>query len=395
MDFIIFLTTFALRINKRMTMYKRTLQDLISQRMGEGKAVIVYGPRQVGKTTVLKLLLEDRNDVLWFNGDEPDVRALFENITSTRLKTIIGQRSVVVIDEAQRISNIGLCMKLITDNLPEVQLIATGSSSFDLANNIQEPLTGRKKEYQMYPLSFQELVEANGWMDERRLLPHRLVYGSYPDVLNHAGEERETLTELADSYLYKDILSFDRIKKSEKLVKLLQALAYQVGSLVTYNELAGLCGLDAKTVESYVQLLEQAFIIFRLGSYSRNLRNELKFSRKIYFWDCGIRNAVIRNFQQLEMRSDTDRGALFENYVIAERMKALRYAKSYAKSYFWRTSAKHEIDYIEEKDGQLAAYEFKWNPKKHPSAPTSFATAYPEASFKVITRENYDEFINL
>lgn len=395
MDFIIFLTTFALSINKRMTMYKRTLQDLISQRMGEGKAVIVYGPRQVGKTTVLKLLLEDRNDVLWFNGDEPDVRALFENITSTRLKTIIGQRSVVVIDEAQRISNIGLCMKLITDNLPEVQLIATGSSSFDLANNIQEPLTGRKKEYQMYPLSFQELVEANGWMDERRLLPHRLVYGSYPDVLNHAGEEKETLTELADSYLYKDILSFDRIKKSEKLVKLLQALAYQVGSLVTYNELAGLCGLDAKTVESYVQLLEQAFIIFRLGSYSRNLRNELKFSRKIYFWDCGIRNAVIRNFQQLEIRSDTDRGALFENYVIAERMKALRYAKSYAKSYFWRTSAKHEIDYIEEKDGQLAAYEFKWNPKKHPSAPTSFATAYPEASFKVITRENYDEFINL
>lgn len=394
MDFIIFLTTFALSINKRMTMYKRTLQNLISQRMGEGKAVIVYGPRQVGKTTVLKLLLEDRNDVLWFNGDEPDVRALFENITSTRLKAIIGQRRLVVIDEAQRISNIGLCMKLITDNLPEVQLIATGSSSFDLANNIQEPLTGRKKEYQMFPLSFQELVEANGWMDERRLLPHRLVYGSYPDVLNHAGEEKETLTELADSYLYKDILSFDRIKKSEKLVKLLQALAYQVGSLVTYNELAGLCGLDAKTVESYVQLLEQAFIIFRLGSYSRNLRNELKFSRKIYFWDCGIRNAVISNFQQLEIRSDTDRGALFENYVIAERMKALRYAKSYAKSYFWRTSAKHEIDYIEEKDGQLAAYEFKWNPKKHPSAPTSFATAYPEASFKVITRENYDEFIN-
>lgn len=389
------MTTFALSINKRMTMYKRTLQDLISQRMGEGKAVIVYGPRQVGKTTVLKLLLEDRNDVLWFNGDEPDVRALFENITSTRLKAIIGQRRLVVIDEAQRISNIGLCMKLITDNLPEVQLIATGSSSFDLANSIQEPLTGRKKEYQMFPLSFQELVEANGWMDERRLLPHRLVYGSYPDVLNHAGEEKETLTELADSYLYKDILSFDRIKKSEKLVKLLQALAYQVGSLVTYNELAGLCGLDAKTVESYVQLLEQAFIIFRLGSYSRNLRNELKFSRKIYFWDCGIRNAVISNFQQLEIRSDTDRGALFENYVIAERMKALRYAKSYAKSYFWRTSAKHEIDYIEEKDGQLAAYEFKWNPKKHPSAPTSFATAYPEASFKVITRENYDEFINL
>lgn len=374
-------------------MYKRTLQEIISRSMGQGKALIVYGPRQVGKTTVLRLLLEGRTDVLWLNGDEPDVRALFEHVSSTRLKTVIGQRRVVVIDEAQRIGDIGLCMKLITDNMPEVQLIATGSSSFDLANTVNEPLTGRKREYQMFPLSLQELVEAHGWMEERRLLPHRLVFGSYPDVLNHAGEEQTTLSELADSYLYKDILSFDRIKKSDKLVKLLQALAYQIGSLVTYNELAQLCGLDAKTVEAYIQLLEQAFIIFRLGSYSRNLRNELKFSRKIYFWDCGIRNAVIGNFQQLEMRSDTDKGALFENYVIAERLKALRYAGSYAKSYFWRTAAKHEIDYIEEKDGGLCAYEFKWNPKKHPSAPASFAAAYPHATFNVITRENYDEFL--
>ena len=170
-------------------MYKRTLQDLIQQRMEKGKAVIMYGPRQVGKTTVLHLLLDGRNDVLWLNGDETDVRALFEDITSTRLKTIIGSRRVVVIDEAQRIKNIGLVMKLITDNLPEVQLIATGSSSFELANDIQEPLTGRKKEFQLFPLSFSELVEANGWIDERRLLPHRLVFGSYPDVINHAGEE--------------------------------------------------------------------------------------------------------------------------------------------------------------------------------------------------------------
>ncbi len=376
-------------------MYKRTLQDLIQQRMEKGKAVIMYGPRQVGKTTVLHLLLDGRNDVLWLNGDETDVRALFEDITSTRLKTIIGSRRVVVIDEAQRIKNIGLVMKLITDNLPEVQLIATGSSSFELANDIQEPLTGRKKEFQLFPLSFSELVEANGWIDERRLLPHRLVFGSYPDVINHAGEEPEVLTELADSYLYKDILSFDRIKKSDKLVKLLQALAFQIGSMVTYNDLAQICGLDVKTVESYVQLLEQAFVIFRLGSYSRNLRNELKFSRKIYFWDCGIRNAVIGNFQQIEMRQDSERGFLFENYLISERMKSLRYAKSYANSYFWRTSAKQEIDYIEEKDGGLTAYEFKWNPKKHPSAPTSFINAYPDAVFKVVTSNNYDEFVTI
>lgn len=374
-------------------MYKRILQDLISQRIGGGKAIIIYGPRQVGKTTVLHQMLEGSSDVLWLNGDEPDVRLIFEDITSTRLKAIIGARRVVVIDEAQRIRNIGLVMKLITDNMPDVQLIATGSSSFDLANDIQEPLTGRKKEYQMFPLSFVELVNANGWIDEHRLLPHRLIFGSYPDVVNHAGEESEVLTELADSYLYKDILSYDRIKKSDKLVKLLQTLAFQIGSMVSYNDLAQLCGIDAKTVESYIQLLEQAFIIFRLGSYSRNLRNELKFSRKIYFWDCGIRNAVIGNFQQIEMRQDTERGLLFENYLISERLKNLRYAKSYAKSYFWRTAAKQEVDYIEEKDGVLTAYEFKWNPKKHPSAPISFSKAYPDACFKVVTSNNYDEFL--
>lgn len=374
-------------------MFKRTLQDIITQRMGQGKAIIVYGPRQVGKTTVLKLVLDGRDDILWLNGDEPDTRALLEGSTSTRLKSVIGSRHVVVIDEAQRISNIGMSLKLITDNMPGVQLIATGSSSFDLANLIQEPLTGRKREYTMFPLSFQELTDAHGWLDERRLLPHRLVFGSYPDVLNHAGEESEVLSELANSYLYKDILSFDRIKKSDRLVKLVQALAYQIGSLVTYSELAQLCGLDVKTVESYIQLLEQAFIIFRLGSYSRNMRNELKFSRKIYFWDCGIRNAVIGNFQQLEMRQDTEKGALFENYVIAERLKSLRYAKSHAMSFFWRTTAKQEVDYLEEKDGQLTAYEFKWNPRKHPSAPASFTKSYPDAEFKVITSDNYDEFV--
>lgn len=359
--------------------------------MGDGKAIIIYGPRQVGKTTVLRLLLGGRNDVLWLNGDEQDVRTLFEHVSSTRLKTVIGSRRVVVIDEAQRIADIGLGMKLITDNLPGVQLIATGSSSFDLANSVQEPLTGRKHEHQLFPLSFSELVEANGLLEERRLLPHRLVYGSYPDVLNHAGDEQEVLTELANSYLYKDILAFDKIKKSDHLVKLLQAIAYQVGSQVSYNELAQLSGLDPKTVENYVQLLEQAFIVFRLGSYSRNLRNELKFSRKIYFWDCGIRNAVIGNYLQAESRMDV--GALFENYVIAERLKRLRYAKSYAQSYFWRTSAKQEVDYIEEKDGRLAAYEFKWNPKKQPAPPSAFAGAYPAASFEVVTRDNYDTFL--
>ena len=331
------------------------------------------------------------NDVVWLNGDEQDVRNMFENTSSTLLRTIIGSKTVVIIDEAQRIADIGLKLKLITDNIPNVQVIATGSSSFDLSNKVNEPLTGRKWEYKMFPLSFGELFSHNGLLEEKRLLGHRLLYGTYPDVVVNEGDERLTLSELADSYLYKDILMFDRVKKSDKLVKMLQALALQMGSEVSYNELAQTCGLDPKTIDSYVTLLEQSYIIFRLGSFSRNLRNELKFARKIYFWDCGIRNAIIGNFQMIDTRTDV--GALFENYLIAERMKKLHYEKSYAKGYFWRTTARQEIDYIEEIDGRLSTYEFKWNPRRKPSLPTSFASSYPETTFKVITRDNYEEFL--
>ena len=372
-------------------MINRYLESIIEGRMGQGKAIVLFGARQVGKTTMLKNLLEGRDDVLWLNGDEQDVRNLFENVSSTMLKPIIGKKSVVVIDEAQRIPDIGIGIKLITDNIPDVQVLATGSSSFDLSNKINEPLTGRKMEYWMYPLSFGELVEYHGLLEEKRLLAHRLIYGSYPDVINNVGDERMILTELANSYLYKDILMFDKIKKSDKLVKLLQALAFQMGSEVSYNELAQTCGLDPKTVESYVTLLEQSYIIFRLGSFSRNLRNELKFARKIYFWDCGIRNAVIGNYQMLESRLDT--GALFENYMVAERLKKLRYEKSYAKSYFWRSKLKQEIDYIEEMDGQLVAVEFKWNPNRKAAMPLSFSRSYPDVDFKVVTRDNFGTFL--
>ncbi len=372
-------------------MIKRILETTIQQRLWQGKAIILFGARQVGKTTMLKHSLQGRDDVLWLNGDEQDVRTLFENASSTMLHTIVGKKKIVVIDEAQRITNIGLGLKLIVDNIPGVQVLATGSSSFDLSNKINEPLTGRKLEYWMFPLSFGELVEYQGLLEEKRLLPHRLVYGSYPDVVNHVGDERLFLTELADSYLYKDILMFDKVKKSDKLVKLLQALAFQIGSEVSYNELSQTCGLDPKTVESYVTLLEQSYIVFRLGSFSRNLRNELKFSRKIYFWDCGIRNAVIGNYQMIEGRMDT--GALFENYIVAERLKKLRYEKSYAKSYFWRSKTKQEIDYIEDVDGQLSAVEVKWNPKRKAALPLSFAKSYADVDFKVVTRENYENFL--
>ena len=323
-------------------MIKRTLDDIIKDKLFKGKAIIIMGPRQVGKTTLLKQLFNDDDMVLWLNGDEQDVRNLFETISSSRMKLIIGNKKVVVIDEAQRISDIGLKMKVITDQIPEVQLISTGSSSFELANLVNEPLTGRKWEYKMLPLSFEEMVVQHGLLEEKRLVPHRMVYGYYPDVVVNPGPEDELLAQLADSYLYRDILTLDRIKKSEKIVKLLQAIALQMGSEVSYNELGQLCGLDSKTVERYVILLEQSYIIFRLGSFSRNLRNELKFSRKIYFYDNGIRNAVIGNFALIENR--TDAGALFENFVISERMKRINYHTPTALPWFWRTTAKQEID---------------------------------------------------
>ena len=279
-------------------MIDRILTKSIMERMWRGKAIIVFGARQVGKTTMVKEMLHGRDDVLWLNGDEPDVRNLFDGATSTLLKSIIGNKKIVVIDEAQRISDIGIYIKLIADNIPDIQVIATGSSSFDLSNKINEPLTGRKFEYCMYPLSFAEMVANTGLIEEKRMLQQRLVYGYYPDVVCNAGDERAILNELSNSYLYKDILLLDKIKKSEKLIKLLQALAFQVGSEVSFNELSQICGLDPKTIDTYVSLLEQSYIVFRLGSFSRNLRNELKFSRKIYF--LGLRNPQCDN-QQLQI----------------------------------------------------------------------------------------------
>lgn len=373
-------------------MIRRVLDNVVRDKLFKGKAIIIMGPRQVGKTTLLKQLFAGSDeDVLWLNGDEQDVRDLFENISSSRLKLIIGNKKVIIIDEAQHITDIGIKLKLITDQIPQVQLIATGSSSFELANLINEPLTGRKWEYKMLPLSFEEMVSDHGLLEEKRMLPHRMIYGYYPDVVVHPGLEESLLAQLSDSYLYRDILTLDRIKKSEKIVKLLQAIAFQIGSEVSYNELGQLCGLDSKTVEKYVILLEQSYILFRLSSFSRNLRNELKYSRKIYFFDNGIRNAVIGNFTQLESR--TDAGALFENFVISERIKLLNYHAPFAQSWFWRTTAKQEIDYLEQQNGVLSAYELKWNIKRKTSLPSSFRTAYPDVKFIVVSSENIEELL--
>ncbi len=372
-------------------MIERILEKTIKSQLNKGKAIILLGARQVGKTTLLKTLFGNEPDVLWLNGDELDVQALFETISATRLKAIFGNKKIILIDEAQRIKDIGLRMKLITDQIPEVQLVASGSSAFELANQVNEPLTGRKWEYKMYPISFGEMVAHHGLLEEKRMLPHRMVFGYYPDVINNIGVEKEILKQLSNSYLYKDVLLLEQIKKPEGLIKLLQGLAFQVGSQVSYNELSKLCGLDAKTVEKYIVLLEQTFIVYRVGSFSRNLRSELKKSRKIYFYDNGIRNALIANFNQLELRQDI--GALWENFVFSERMKYLHYHQKWTNTWYWRTKEQKEIDCIEESDGQITAFEFKWQPNAKFKVPKLFLENYPNSLFKVIHRDNIEDFL--
>jgi predicted AAA+ superfamily ATPase len=372
-------------------MISRILVDRLRQKLFKQKAIIVLGPRQVGKTTLLKNLAFDPDEILWMNADEIDVQQRLSEVSSGSFKALLGKKKIFIIDEAQRIENIGLKLKLITDNLPEIQVIATGSSSFDLANRVNEPLTGRKWEYNLFPLSYQELVEHHGMLTENRLLDHRLVYGYYPEVVSNPGEEEERLKLICHSYLYKDVLLWERLHKSDKLVRLLQALAHQIGSQVSFNELAEICSIDPKTVEKYVNLLEQAFVIFRLPSFSRNLRNELKSSRKIYFYDNGIRNAIINNFNPIALRSDV--GFLWENFLVSERLKFNSYHLLNKNLFFWRTVNQQEIDLIEEYGGQLHAYEFEWNTKKSVRLTKTFENAYPNSTFKVITPGNLHEFL--
>jgi uncharacterized protein len=356
-----------------------------------GKAKIILGPRQTGKTTLLHHVFDGEKNVLWYSGDEPGDVAEFEGVSSTRLKAMFGDSSTVIIDEAQKIPDIGNKLKLITDNIKNVNIVATGSSSFELTNKISESLTGRKREFHLFPLSFMELSDHLSIREEKRLLPHRLIYGYYPEVVTSPGKEKEVLNEIINSYLFKDILMWNRIQKSDKLLKLLQALAFQAGSEVSYNELGRITELKNDTVESYITILERAFIIFRLSAFSRNLRKELKRSRKIYFYDNGVRNALISNFKSIELRDDV--GKLWENYLVSERMKQNSYKKNYCNRYFWRTTDQQEIDYLEESDGNLLACEFKWGDVKKVKIPKIFEDTYHGSSSLIINRENYDEFI--
>ena len=374
-------------------MYTRELQSVIQERCFKGKAIILLGARQVGKTTLLKTIIKEQHvDALYLNCDEPQTVAALSNRNLKELQMIVGANKFVVIDEAQKVNDIGLTLKLIVDNIPDVQIIATGSSAFELRNRLNEPLTGRKLEYQMFPISSKEIYQSLGYMDLKGTLETRLIYGSYPDILKNANDAQALLRMLADSYLYKDILATDNLRKPEVLDKLLRALAFQVGSEVSYNELAKTVGTDSKTVERYIELLEKCYIIFRLHGLSRNLRNELKKSKKIYFYDNGIRNAVIQQFAPLELRNDV--GALWENFFISERMKHNHYQQNFCNIYFWRTKSQQEIDYIEEQNGQMTAFEMKWNPKKsNTSIPDAFLKAYDVKETVVITPDNYLEYL--
>ena len=373
-------------------MVYRLIKEQIDKRLYRGKAIIVVGPRQVGKTTLLRMLTADtdRKVVVW-NCDEPDVRRKLAEPTSSQLGAEAANADLILIDEAQRVQNIGITLKLLVDNYPEKQVVVTGSSAMELSNSINEPLTGRKYEYVMFPFSAEELIKEFGPTEERRMLERRLIYGSYPEVVNLDGEERETLTNLVSSYLYKDIFSFQDVRKPEIVEQLLQALALQVGSEVSFNELGRLLGLTSITIQRYIDLLEKSYVVFHLRSFSRNVRNELKKSRKIYFYDNGVRNAMIGDYKPLTLRNDT--GALWENYVISERMKHNSYSGFYGKCYFWRTQQQQEVDYLEDYDGVLHAYEFKWNPIRQPRLTETFAKSYPDHTFSIVTPENYQGFV--
>jgi uncharacterized protein len=374
-------------------MIPRILDQKIKNDLFKGKAIILYGPRQCGKTTLIEKIAQDSGiEYLLKNGDEPDTRELFGDITTSQLRTIIGGRKLLIIDEAQRIVNIGLTIKLITDNIRDVQVIATGSSAFELAESIRESLTGRKYEHFLFPVSYEEMSNYTGNTEERRLLEHRLIYGYYPDVINHPGEERKLLNLLSDSYLYKDLFAYEKIKKPALLQKLLKALALQLGNEVSFNELARLIGADKETIERYIDLLEKAFVVFTLPAFSRNLRTEIRKSRKVYFFDNGIRNAIISNFTSPGLRTDT--GALWENFLVSERRKAVSYYDWYGNFYFWRTVQQQEIDYLEDRDGHLFAYEFKWSKEKHDRVPITFSKAYPGSTYNVITPKSFEGFVS-
>ncbi|MBI5755151.1 ATP-binding protein [Candidatus Peregrinibacteria bacterium] len=370
-----------------------SVEKHISKRKKDHRIVVIYGPRQSGKTTLVKYLLTKHPDAAeYFNCDFPDVREQFSYERTPQIANAVKGLKLIILDEAQRIENIGLVLKILADQHPETQVIATGSSSFDLSNKISEPLTGRKMVFKIFPLSFEECFGRLSKIEQQRGIEHFLRFGGYPGLIDDSEKEAEQkLLEISESYLFKDIFTFQDLRKPELLTKLLRLLAFQIGQEVSFHELAQQLGVDQTVIQRYLFLLEEAFVVFRLGAFHRNLRTVIRKSQKIYFWDLGIRNAVIQNFNSLTLRNDI--GALWENFCAAERLKYLGNHQRQANAYFWRTYASKEIDYIEEVGGRLTAFEFKWNTTKKIRYPSDFASAYHGTAFTVIHPENVADFV--
>ena len=372
-------------------MINRKLTVTLKKLPHNNKAIIILGARQVGKTTVLQKLFKNKEKVIFLNGDEPDTKEMLTGANSVQISQLFLNYNIIVIDEAQMIPDIGIVMKLITDYVKGKKLYISGSSSLELANITNEPLTGRKYEFNLFPLSFQEMVDHHGLIMEKRMINTRLIFGYYPEIVTTPGGEIRLLKNLAGSYLYKDILSFGQIKKPVILDKLLKLLAHQVGNEVSFYELSQNLGVDKETVERYIDLLEKAFIIFKLNALSRNVRNEIKKGKKIFFYDNGIRNSLIGNFLPWEKR--TDKGALWENFIISERIKKTTYDEFYGNHYFWRTTQRQEIDLIEEKDGMFSVFEFKVNPRKSSKIPLTFSKSYDVSTYEVINPNNLEKIL--
>lgn len=362
--------------------------------ISEGKVLVIYGPRQVGKTTLLNKFLEARKEkTIFVNGEDIVVRQYLESQSIEKLRDFIGNNTLLVIDEAQYIYKIGLNLKIIVDHIPGIKVIATGSSSFELANDIGEPLTGRKRVLKMFPLSQSEISRSEQRHETASNLESRLIYGSYPEVVTLRDNtlREEYLREMVQSYLYKDILVLEGIRHADKLSRLLQLLTFQVGKEVSLTELGTQLSMSKNTVEKYLDLLEKVFVIYRRTGFNRNLRKEISKNHRWYFYDNGIRNALTGNFTPLSLRNDC--GELWENYVACERMKIHEYRRETVNTFFWRTYDKKEIDLVEERRGRLYGYEMKWTPKKQAKAPSDWTKAYPDAEFMMIHPENYLDFI--
>lgn len=372
---------------------KRSLEGVIKQDLFKGKIIIVYGARQVGKTTLARKIADEAGQPYrYFNCDEMDLLSQLQNANNSHaLKQIIGDTKLVIIDEAQRVKNIGLKLKLLVDNFPQQQIIATGSSSFDLANEVNEPLTGRNFEYWLFPFSINELFNQSTFVELRRNLEGLMIYGSYPEVfqLNSSELKSQRIKYIANNYLYKDIFKFNNIKNSAIVLKLLQALALQIGNEVSYNELANFVGVNKQTVANYIDLLEKTFIIFRLSPYSGNLRKAIGKMRKIYFIDLGIRNAIINNQNPLNLRDDL--GKLWENFIVAEKYKRQLGTGFKDNYYFWRTYDQQEVDLVEEKGGKLNGFEIKWIGKN--KKPPKAWREYNNSTWKLINKNNYFEYL--